>query len=125
MRSLSSTVSETPSTWAPSRSVVSKTSTATGNALDMLDPVLVPVDLAPHRLAVLLHDGFGHRARARHLPVVDGVDGSDLGGGSSRPWRATKRFSPVHSETKPIGFSMMASSYPALIASTLANDELT
>ena len=32
------------------------------------------------------------------------------GGDNRRPWRATKRFSPVHSETKPWGLSMMASS---------------
>src|SRR5213076_3108209 len=83
MRSLSSTVRDTPSTWAPSRSVVSKTSTATGSCLDMLDPVLVAIDLAPHRLAVLVHDRPGHRARARHLTVVDGLHGRDLGGRSA------------------------------------------
>ena len=32
------------------------------------------------------------------------------GGVRSLPWRATKMFSPVHSLTKPCGFSMMASS---------------
>src|SRR5580692_9269083 len=41
------------------------------------------------------------------------------------PLRTMKTFSPVHSLTVPFGASKMASSYPALIASTLASDELT
>ncbi len=48
---------------------------------------------------------------------------SEVGGVSSRPSRTTKRFSPVHSLTWPSGASRMASSYPALIASTLASEE--
>ena len=39
-----------------------------------LHPVLVLVDLAAHDPAVLLGDGRGHRAGARDLAVVDGVD---------------------------------------------------
>src|SRR4051794_19383581 len=84
IRSLSSTVSETPSTCAPSRRVVSKISTAAGIRSDMLHPVLVPVDLAAHSLAVFLHDRLRHRARARHVTVVDGADRRDLGGGAAQ-----------------------------------------
>src|SRR5436305_4835999 len=80
MCSLSSTLSETPSTCAPSRRVVSKISTAVGVLLDMLHPILVTVDLAPHDLAVLLHDGLRRRARAWHAAVVDRVDWRHLGG---------------------------------------------
>ena len=50
---------------------------------------------------------------------------ADSGGLSSLPWRATKTFSPVHSDTMPAPFSMIASSYPALRASTLASELLT
>ena len=60
MRSLSSTVSDRPSTWLPSRRVVSKISTASGStgsaSADMFHPLLVAVDLAAHGLAVLVHD---------------------------------------------------------------------
>ena len=35
---------------------------------------------------------------------------ADSGGLISLPWRATKMFSPVHSDTKPARFSMIASS---------------
>ena len=37
----------------------------------------------------------------------------------------TKRFSPVHSETRPSGASRTASSYPAFNASTFASEEFT
>src|SRR5262245_48254671 len=92
MRSLSSTVTDTPSSWVPSRRVVSKISTASGRArragtavsADMLDPVLVAVDLAPGRLAVHLLDGLGHRPRARDGTVVHRVDRCDLGGGAAQ-----------------------------------------
>src|SRR5207244_7498643 len=48
MRSLSSTVSEMPSSWLPSRSVVSKISTDRGTSgVDKFQPVLVLVDLTP------------------------------------------------------------------------------
>ena len=61
---------------------------------------------------------------SRELPVA--VEVFDTSGGvSRRPLRATKRFSPVHSDTRPSGFSMIASSYPHRIASTLASEELT
>src|SRR5215217_6917288 len=80
MRSLSSTVSDTPSTWAPSRRVVSKISTESGFRSDMLHPVLVPVDVAVDGLAVLLHHGLGHGPRARHRAVVDRADRRHLGG---------------------------------------------
>jgi hypothetical protein len=50
---------------------------------------------------------------------------SELGGVSRRPLRTMKMFSPVHSLTFPSGASRMASSYPALMASTLASDEFT
>src|SRR5215211_5230330 len=76
-----------PSNWAPSRRVVSKTSTAAGRAgvsepvlVDMLQPVLVAVDLAPDGLGVLGGDGRGHGAGAGDVAVVDRVDGRDLGG---------------------------------------------
>src|SRR5437588_5354197 len=84
MRSLSSTVREIPSSWLPSRSVVSKTSMDSGSVLsDMFDPVLVPVDLAAHRREVRLLDGAGHRAGLADLAVVDGTDGHDLRRGTS------------------------------------------
>src|SRR5581483_10391058 len=82
MRSLSSTLSDRPSRWEPSRSVVSKTSTST----DMFDPVLVPVNLAAHRGKEDLLDTAGHRPGlpgADHA-VVDGTDGHDLGRGAGQ-----------------------------------------
>src|SRR6476660_9907132 len=84
MRSLSSTVSDTPSTCAPSRRVVSKISTATGIRSDMLHPVLISVDLTADGLAVLLHHCLRHRPRARDGPVVDRADRGDLGGGAAQ-----------------------------------------
>src|SRR5438477_9387031 len=83
MRNLSSTVSEMPSSWLPSRSVVSKTSTDSGNRTstslsDMLHPVLVPVDLASNGGEVRLLDGLGHRAGLADHAVVDLADGHDL-----------------------------------------------
>src|SRR5262245_38022400 len=97
MRSLSSTVTETPSSWQPSRSVVSKISTwgeeaetaspATSTApapldsADMLAPVLVLVLLAVHGAAVHLRDRLRHRARAEDQAVVDRVDRAHLGRG--------------------------------------------
>src|SRR6478735_8756033 len=80
MRSLSSTVRDTPSTCAPSRRVVSKISTALGIRSDMFHPVLVPVDLTADGLAVLLHDRLRHRPRAWDGPVVDRADRRHLGG---------------------------------------------
>src|SRR5438874_1882213 len=83
MRSLSSTVREMPSSWLPSRRVVSNTSTDAGSALsDMLDPVLVLVDLAPDGGEVGLLDGPGHGPGLADLAVVDRADGHDLGGGA-------------------------------------------
>ena len=41
-----------------------------------------------------------------------------------RPSRTTKTFSPVASEIRPPVVHMIASSYPASIASTLARQEL-
>src|SRR5215475_4970338 len=91
-----------PSNWAPSRSVVSKISTLAGRAAaaaatppvtsstssasatsGMFDPVLVAVDLAADGPGELVGDGGGHRARARHLAVVDRADGRDLGRGAA------------------------------------------
>src|SRR5436190_509460 len=83
MRSLSSTVSDTPSTWAPSRNVVSNTSTAVGCS-DIFDPILVTVDQAAHDPAVLLHDGLRRRPGARHRPIVDRAHRRDLGGGPTQ-----------------------------------------
>src|SRR4051795_11317198 len=88
MRSLSSTVRLMPSSWLPSRSVVSKTSTDSGSRTptplsDMFDPVLVLIDLAAHRREVRLLDRLGHRARLTDHAVVDLPDGNDLGGGAS------------------------------------------
>src|SRR5829696_6757553 len=83
-RSLSSTVSEMPSNWAPSRRVVSNTSTAAGTApgasVGMFHPILVAVDLAAHGPGVLRGDGRGHRPWARDGAVVDGVHRGHLGG---------------------------------------------
>src|SRR5581483_8475696 len=49
---------------------------------------------------------------------------ADVGGVMILPLRTTKMFSPVHSLTYPCGDRMIASSYPALSASTLAIEEL-
>src|SRR5438067_957595 len=83
MRSLSSTVSEMPSSWDPSRSVVSKISTASGNFssfVDMFDPLLVAIDFAPHGARVLLRDHCGHRTGTRNGAIVDRVHRAHLGG---------------------------------------------
>src|SRR5579872_7254753 len=83
MRSLSSTVSDSPSSWLPSRSVVSKISTERTSA-DMFDPVLVAVYLSADRRKVRLLDSLGDRARLAFADdaVVDIADGNHLG---SRP----------------------------------------
>ena len=49
----------------------------------------------------------------------------ESGGVVSRPFLTTKRFSPVHSATKPWLLSRIASSYPDFSASTLARLEFT
>src|SRR5581483_2572509 len=85
MRSLSSTVSEMPSSWLPSRKVVSKTSTDAGSVTsasalsDMFDPVLVSVDLAADGCEVGLLDGLGHRTGLTDHAIVDLTDRHDLG----------------------------------------------
>src|SRR2546421_11528558 len=83
MRSLSSTVSEMPSSCDPSRSVVSKISTASGsfNSFgDMLNPFLVAIDLTSNGARVLLRDHRGHRSRTGDGAIVDRVDRAHLGG---------------------------------------------
>ena len=68
------------------------------------------------------------RSRASDMTVFCVIPSrapADSGGVSTIPLRFTKMFSPVHSATRPLGASMIASSYPALRASTLASDELT
>src|SRR4051812_31177609 len=82
MRSLSSTVSEMPSSCEPSRSVVSKISTYRLVSSDMFVPVLVLVDLAAHGIVEDLLDATGHRARVTDLAVVDRADRHDLRGGA-------------------------------------------
>src|SRR5947199_9930288 len=68
-----------PSSWLPSRSVVSNTSTSAGSGLsDMFDPVLVAIDLAPHGGEVRLLDGPGHRPRLADETVVDLADRDHL-----------------------------------------------
>src|SRR6185369_3027524 len=79
MRSLSSTVSEMPSSCEPSRSVVSKISTSA----DMFDPLLVAIDLATDGLRVLIRDRLGDRTRTRDGAVVYRVHGADLGRGAA------------------------------------------
>src|SRR5215210_2230375 len=49
------------------------------SALDMIEPVLVLVDLAPHGREVGLLDGLGHGAGLADDPVVDRADGHHLG----------------------------------------------
>src|SRR5688572_17197563 len=88
MRSLSSTVREIPSSWLPSRRVVSKISTAsgrparTGSSMHVLVPVLVLVDLAPHGLEEHVLDLAGQRPGLAELTLVDRADGHHLGGGA-------------------------------------------
>src|SRR5579862_396150 len=95
MRSLSSTLSDSPSRCEPSRRVVSKTSTprsappstpCTAPSADMFDPVLVAVDLAAHGGEEDLLDAAGDGAglAVAHHPVVDRADGHDLGGGAGQ-----------------------------------------
>src|SRR3954452_13768838 len=88
MRSLSSTVSEIPSSWLPSRRVVSKTSTASGSVRtsasgDMFQPVLVPVDLALDGREEGLLDLARDRTGLADLAVVDRADRDDLRGGAA------------------------------------------
>src|SRR4051794_28492139 len=88
MRSLSSTVREIPSSWLPSRRVVSKTSMDSGRrtsltstaagSVDMFHPVLVLVDLAPDGGEVHVLDGLGYGAGFTDEAVVDLADGDDL-----------------------------------------------
>src|SRR4051812_1008478 len=92
MRSLSSTVSEMPSSWLPSRRVVSKISTDAGRGrtpgapvdtrsfVDMVQPFLVAVDLAPHRGEERLLDLAGDGPGLADLAVVDRADRHDLRG---------------------------------------------
>src|SRR4051794_34649437 len=84
MRNLSSTVSEMPSSWLPSRRVVSKTSTSSGSvtsaSTDMLHPVLVAIDLSADGGEVDLLDGLGHRPRLADQAVVDLADRHHFGG---------------------------------------------
>src|SRR5580692_9909594 len=112
-RSLSSTVRERPSCWLPSRRIVSKMSTASGSSgtakscawavwpcawecrappwlwasppasVDMVQPFLVLVDLAPDRGEVHLLDLLGDAARVPGPDgtVVDGTDRHHLGRG--------------------------------------------
>src|SRR5579864_6420170 len=83
MRSLSSTVNEMPSSWLPSRSVVSKTSidagSVTSGSTDILHPVLVSVDLSAHGGEVHLLDGLGDRPGLADHAVVDLADRNHLG----------------------------------------------
>ena len=52
-----------------------------------------------------------NRDRAHHWRSSQDVSGfTETGGVTRRPWRATKMFSPVHSEISPDGFNMIASS---------------
>src|ERR1700723_1648719 len=115
-RSLSSTVSDRPSCWDPSRRVVSKMSTASGStgrskpwlaclwlwlwpaplrlitllrpaplpggtSLDMFEPVLVTVHLAPDGGEVGVLKVLGHRPgpAVPHGAVVHFADGDHLG----------------------------------------------
>src|SRR5437764_11657520 len=88
MRSLSSTVSDSPSRCDPSRNVVSKISTDARiretSGSDMFVPFLVTIDLAPDGGEERLLDLAGHGTglAAAHLAVVDGTDGHDLGRGA-------------------------------------------
>src|SRR4051794_26900316 len=81
MRSLSSTVREMPSSWLPSRSVVSKISTCSS---DMFVPVFVAIDLAVHRLEVRSLNGSGDGAAVSDHAVVDRVDRHDFGRGAGQ-----------------------------------------
>src|SRR5262245_27039256 len=86
MRSLSSTVNEMPSSWLPSRSVVSYTSTragqlasrATAGSADIFTPVPVLLDLPAHRGEVGLLELARHLARVADHAVVDGADRDEL-----------------------------------------------
>src|SRR5688500_13837661 len=76
MRSLSSTVSEMPSSCDPSRRVVSKI--CTERCSDMFVPVLVLIDLPAHRVVEDLLDGTGHGTRLADLAIVDAAHRNDL-----------------------------------------------
>src|SRR5215207_354534 len=76
MRNLSSTVTDTPSSCVPSRSVVSKISTASGN---MVHPFLELIVFAPHHLGVAGLDRLGHWAGAGDGSIIHRVHRRDLG----------------------------------------------
>src|SRR4029079_15875904 len=77
------TVSEMPSSWLPSRSVVSKISTDRGTSgVDKFQPVLVLVDLAPNGGEEDLQDAARDGTGRADLAVVDRADGHHLGGGA-------------------------------------------
>src|SRR4051812_8485241 len=83
MRSLSSTVSEMPSSWLPSRSVVSKISTASGRSrVDMFVPIRELLQLAPDGGEVALLDLPGDRTGLTDLAVVDRADRHHFGRGT-------------------------------------------
>src|SRR5258708_174750 len=89
MRSLSSTVSDKPSSWLPSRKVVSKISTASGSArtsADIFVPVLVPIDLTANGGEKDVVHPLGDRTglTGADNTVVDGLDRDDLGGRSAQ-----------------------------------------
>ncbi len=94
MRSLSSTVSDIPSSWLPSRNVVSyiwiALAAGAGSLValaagrdtpspDMFHPLLVLGDLAAHGAGVLGGESRWCGGRARDRPVVDRVHGAHLG----------------------------------------------
>src|SRR5436305_11262510 len=86
MRSLSSTVSEMPSSCDPSRSVVSKISTASGSVtsfVDMFDPFLVAIDLTANGARVLLRDHRGHRTGTLNRAIVHRIHCADLRGSTA------------------------------------------
>src|SRR3981081_2677281 len=72
-----------PSSWLPSRRVVSKISTDRGTSgVDKFQPVLVLIDLAPDGGEEHLLDAARDRPRRADLAVVDRADGHHLGGGT-------------------------------------------
>src|SRR5262245_18514454 len=82
---------------------------ARGTSADMLDPVLVPVDLATHDAAVLRADRQRDGPRARDLPVVHRADRRDLGGGSAHEHLlgdvdvAARQLAELHVEAEVVG----------------------
>src|SRR6056297_1479495 len=92
MRSLSSTVAETPSTWRPSRSVVSKTSTCRMNcSRELKEPPGGRLDEHVGGPRVLLNDDDGGAGVVRHRCTLNPESGADINTGAENTGKGSCR----------------------------------